>query len=291
MAEQPPAEPPAEEENPFSDEKRAAKAREFGQLAEMLKGVASSADAEGAKDKSKELIVRFANDVDTYIQKINDAATNEEAMELAKEGEAKKDKWMKMLNMLAEKEGGGASAQEEAALKQAEKQMIKMSGELRRISQTGNASVSKGIGHVATQVDKALQDFRAASTSQGKWAAYAKMEEARAHWLEGMSAMKANMEQGLENAREKEGQRQKDYEEEITALKQEAEAQKAIQALLDPTVEAPTKSAAVEEETPEDAAKKRASYAPEGFALDADGNFVADPAPSAAADASNSCDV
>lgn len=301
MAEQPAA--AAEEDNPFSDEKRAAKEREFRQLAEMLKGVASSAEAEGAKDKSKELIVRFATDVDAYIEKISEAASNEEAMAFAKEGEAKKDKWMKMLNMLAEKEGGSggggkaSGAQEEAALAQAEAQMEKMAAELRRIAQTGNASVTKGIGHVADQVALALAEFRAASTSQGKWAAFAKMEEARSHWLEGMSAMKANMEQGLVRARENEDQRQKNYEDEVSTLKQQAEAQQALQAMLDPNASAPQKGGrgAVEdgEEENQSAPEKRASYAPEGFAFDEDGNFIANPDPSSssAPDPSNSCDV
>lgn len=196
----------------FTEEKRAAKEQEMKDLSTMLKEVAASTETSGEKDKSKELIVRFADEVDVYVTKIQEAATLEEAENLVKEATGKKEKWMKMLNMLAAKEQK-TTPQEQQALAQAEEQMVQMADELRKCADTGNASVVKGISAVADQVDAALVEFRAAGTTQQKWAAYTKMEEARAWWLKGMSQMKKNMEKNLKQAKKMEDARQKAFEE------------------------------------------------------------------------------
>lgn len=195
----------------FTDEQRAAKQQEMQDLSTMLKEVAASTETTGEKDKSKELIVRFANEVDEYVIKVQEAATNEEAENLVKEATVKKEKWMKMLNMLAAKEQK-TTPQEQQALAQAEEQMIQMAAELRKCADTGNASVVKGISAVADQVDAALVEFRAAGTTQQKWAAYTKMEEARAWWLKGMTQMKKNMEKNLKQAKKMEDARSKAFE-------------------------------------------------------------------------------
>lgn len=204
----------------FTDEQRAAKEQELKDLSTMLREVAVSAEASGEQDKSKDLIVRFADEVDSYVVKVQEAATNEEAENLVKEATAKKEKWMKMLNMLAAKEQKPTTPQEQMALAQAEEQMIQMSDELRKCANTGNATVVKGISAVADQVDAALAEFRAAGTTQAKWAAYQKMEEARAWWLKGMTQMKKNMEKNLKQSKKLEAARQKQFEE----LKAKAEA-------------------------------------------------------------------
>lgn len=203
----------------FTDEQRAAKEKELTDLSAMLREVAVSAEASGEKDKSKDLIVRFADEVDSYVVKVQEAATNEEAENLVKEATAKKEKWMKMLNMLAAKEQK-TTPQEQQALAQAEEQMVQMADELRKCANTGNATVVKGISAVADQVDAALAEFRAAGTTQAKWAAYQKMEEARAWWLKGMTQMKKNMEKNLKQSKKLEQARQKQFEE----LKAKAEA-------------------------------------------------------------------
>ena len=76
----------------FTDEQRAAKEQELKDLSTMLKEVAATTEASGEKDKSKELIVRFAVEVDDYVVKVHEAATNEEAEDLVKEASAKKGK-------------------------------------------------------------------------------------------------------------------------------------------------------------------------------------------------------
>lgn len=232
----------------------------------MLKEVAASTESSGEQDKSKDLIVRFADEVDDYVVKVHEAATNEEAENLVKEAAAKKEKWMKMLNMLAAKEQK-TTPQEQQALAQAEQQMIQMADELRKCADTGNATVVKGISAVADQVDAALVEFRGAGTSQQKWAAYAKMEEARAWWLKGMTQMKKNMEKNLKQSKKLEQARQKAFEE---LKRQEAEG-------------------VVEEKS------KRASCVvaeefldPEHDAQDEEGGFVHQ---QPFADASNTCDV
>jgi len=198
----------------FTDEVRASKEQELKDLSTMLKEVAASTESEGEKDKSKELIVRFADEVDSYVIKVHEAETNEEAEELVKEASEKKEKWMKMLNMLAAKESmGKTTPQEQQALAQAEEQMIKMADELRKCADTGNATVVKGISAVADQVDAALVEFRMANNSQAKWAAYAKMEEARAWWLKGMTQMKKNMEKNLKQSKKLENAREKAFQE------------------------------------------------------------------------------
>merc|ERR1712070_446177 len=113
--------------------------------------------------------------------------------------------------------------QEQQALAQAEEQMVQMSAELRKCADTGNASVVKGISAVADQVDAALAEFRAAGTTHQKWAAYTKMEEARAWWLKGMTQMKKNMEKNLKQAKKMEDARQKQFED----LKRREEAGEA----------------------------------------------------------------
>jgi len=171
-----------------------------------------------------------------------------------------------MLNMLAAKEQK-TTPQEQQALAQAEQQMIQMADELRKCADTGNATVVKGISAVADQVDAALVEFRGAGTSQQKWAAYAKMEEARAWWLKGMTQMKKNMEKNLKQSKKLEQARQKAFEE---LKRQEAEG-------------------VVEEKS------KRASCVvaeefldPEHDAQDEEGGFVHQ---QPFADASNTCDV
>jgi len=195
----------------FTDEQRAAKLQELHDLSAMLKEVAASTEASGEKDKSKELIVRFADEVDGYAVKVQEAETNEEAENLIKEAVAKKEKWMKMLNLLAAKEQK-TTPQEQQALAQAEEQMVQMAQELRKCADTGNASVVKGISAVADQVDAALIEFRNSGTTQQKWAAYTKMEEARAWWLKGMEKMKKNMEKNLKQATKLENARKKNFD-------------------------------------------------------------------------------
>jgi len=250
----------------FTDEQRAAKEQELKDLSTMLKEVAATTEASGEKDKSKELIVRFAVEVDDYVVKVHEAATNEEAEDLVKEASAKKEKWMKMLNMLAAKEQK-TTPQEQQALAQAEQQMVQMADELRKCANTGNATVVKGISAVADQVDAALIEFRSAGTTQQKWAAYNKMEEARAWWLKGMTQMKKNMEKNLKQSKKLEGARQKAFEE----LKRK-EAEGVVE---------------------EDQARQSCVVAeefldPEHDAEDEDAGFVH---PQPFADASNTCDV
>lgn len=249
----------------FTDEKRQAKEQELRDLSTMLKEVAASTETSGEKDKSKELIVRFADEVDGYVVKVQEAATNEEAENIVKEATAKKEKWMKMLNMLAAKEQK-TTPQEQQALAQAEEQMVQMAAELRKCADTGNASVVKGISAVAEQVDAALAEFRAAGTTQQKWAAYTKMEEARAWWLKGMTQMKKNMEKNLKQAKKMEDARQKAFE--------DLKAREAAGEELAPQQDA---CAAAEE-----------FLDPEHDADDDDAGFVQPPP---VIDAANSCDV
>lgn len=246
----------------FTTEQRAAKEKELRELSAMLKEVAASTESSSdSKDKSKELIVRFASEVDDYVVKVQEAATEEEAEVLVKEATVKKERWMKMLNMLAAKEQT-VSPQEAAALAQAEAQMKQMSAELRKTAETGNATVVKGITAVADQVDAALEEFLAAGTSQAKWAAYTKMEEARSWWLKGMTQMKENMEANLKQSKKLEKARQKEYD---AQLKREA--------------------AGVE-----DAPKKASCYvADDVLEENPDAGFTMQP--QAFTDASNSCDV
>lgn len=249
----------------FTDEKRQAKEQELRDLSTMLKEVAASTETSGEKDKSKELIVRFADEVDGYVVKVQEAATNEEAENIVKEATAKKEKWMKMLNMLAAKEQK-TTPQEQQALAQAEEQMVQMAAELRKCADTGNASVVKGITAVADQVDAALVEFRAAGTTQQKWAAYTKMEEARAWWLKGMTQMKKNMEKNLKQAKKVEDARQKQFEE---LKRQEAEGK-------------------FEEAQPEACAAAEEFLDPEHEPDDEDAGYVHPPV---VIDAANSCDV
>jgi len=250
----------------FTEEKRAAKEQELKDLSTMLKEVAASTETSGEKDKSKELIVRFADEVDNYVVKVQESATNEEAENFVKEAGEKKEKWMKMLNMLAAKEQK-TTPQEQQALAQAEEQMIQMSDELRKCANTGNATVVKGISAVADQVDAALVEFRAAGTTQAKWAAYTKMEEARAWWLKGMTQMKKNMEKNLKQSKKLENARQKAFED----LKRQEAAGEVVESQE-------SQSCVVAEEFLD----------PEHEAEDDDAGFAH---PQPFADASNTCDV
>jgi len=118
---------------------------------------------------------------------------------------------------------------------------------------TREMQVSSKASAVADQVDAALVEFRAAGTTQQKWAAYTKMEEARAWWLKGMTQMKKNMEKNLKQAKKMEDARQKQFEDlqheaaEEQAAEAEGKAAKpkkkrdsclAAEEVLDPEVEA-----------------------------------------------------
>lgn len=148
---------------------------------------------------SQTAVKAIAADVNSYADKVRDAATDEEAIAACEEAESKKSGWIELLDLLTISKK--VEDEEDRMLMTAESKLQETANQLRSLSQRGKSAAFETIASLADTAESYVTRFQKARTVEAKWEVYAAAEEARGDWALQMTQLR-NTQESAQNAME-----------------------------------------------------------------------------------------